>query len=135
MFENRFIILQEWNSEREVKFEDSLHVAGQSIPDPNMTVKTSEGCSIPLGNIVQNTMLDSNRRWWHNSYSEYVVAKEDNIMLRYIIKFGDGSRVYSRKDFYMKDGDDGINGHEELDNSGQDNVSNQSDSESDIDSD
>ena len=100
-----------------------------------MIVMTSEGCSIPLGRIVENSMLDSNRRWWHHNYSEYVVAKEENIMLRYIIKFGDGSKVYSREDLYMQDGDcnDG-----EPDNvladSNQDSNSYHSDSESEMDS-
>ena len=28
-------------------------MAGHNIPDPKMTVKTSEGCTIPLGNIVE----------------------------------------------------------------------------------
>ena len=99
-----------------------------------MTVKTSEGCSIPLGRIVENSMLDSNRRWWHHNYSEYVLAKEENIMLRYIIKFGDGSRVYSREDLYMQDGD--INGERDnvLEDSDKDSDSNHSDSESEMDS-
>ena len=44
--------------------------------------------------------------YWSSNYSEYVVPKDENIMVRYIIKIGDGTKFYTRKDLYMKDGEE-----------------------------
>ena len=44
--------------------------------------------------------------YWSSNYSEYVVPKDENIMVRYIIKLGDGTKFYTRKDLYMKDGEE-----------------------------
>ena len=44
--------------------------------------------------------------YWSSNYSEYIVPKDENIMVRYIIKIGDGTKFYTRKDLYMKDGEE-----------------------------
>ena len=84
---------------------DSLHVKGRHYPDPAESIKTHEGCNIPVGSIIESKRSDDDDNWWwRGDYSEYVVSREENIMLRYIVKFGDGKKKYSRGDFYMKDG-------------------------------
>ena len=70
-----------------------------------MTIKTSEGHKIPLGTIIPKEFPSGQNQWyWYNDYSEYVVPKEENIMVRYVIRFGDGTKTYTRKDLYMADG-------------------------------
>ena len=87
--------------------KDSLHVKGRNTPGTNLTVKTHEGHSIPLGEIVRDNDDKHKQYYWNSSnYSEYVVPKDKNIMVRYIIKLGDGTKFYTRKDLYMKDGED-----------------------------
>ena len=84
--------------------KDSLHVKGRNTPNSNLTVKTHEGHSIPLGSIVKDQ--DDMKYYWSSNYSEYVVSEDKNIMVRYIIKLGDGTKFYTRKDLYMKDGEE-----------------------------
>lgn len=84
--------------------KDSLHVKGRNTPNTNLTVKTHEGHSIPLGSIEKDQ--DDMKYYWSSNYSEYVVPKDENIMVRYIIKIGDGTKFYTRKDLYMKDGEE-----------------------------
>ena len=84
--------------------KDSLHVKGRNTPNTNLTVKTHEGHSIPLGAIEKAE--DDKQYYWSITYSEYVVPKDKNIMVRYIIKLGDGTKFYTRKDLYMKDGEE-----------------------------
>ena len=84
--------------------KDSLHVKGRNTPNTNLTVKTHEGHSIPLGAIKK--AQDDKQYYWSITYSEYVVPKDKNIMVRYIIKLGDGTKFYTRKDLYMKDGEE-----------------------------
>ena len=70
-----------------------------------MTIKTSEGHKIPLGTIIPRESPSKQNHWyWYNDYSEYVIPKEENIMVRYVIRFGDGTKTYTRKDLYMTDG-------------------------------
>ena len=70
-----------------------------------MTIKTSEGHKIPLGTIIPRESPSGQNHWyWYNDYSEYVIPKEENIMVRYVIRFGDGTKTYTRKDLYMTDG-------------------------------
>ena len=88
---------------------------------------------IYAGRIIEEKPKEdiSNNWWsyrhWRNDYSEYVVPKEENIMVRYVIKFGDGTKEYSRKDLYMDDGNDshmnGIftNGNDDDDEDNEDN--------------
>ena len=84
--------------------KDSLHVKGRNTPNTNLTVKTYEGHSIPLGSIEKDQ--DDMKYYWSSNYSEYVVSKDKNIMVRYILKLGDGTKFYTRKDLYMKDGEE-----------------------------
>ena len=104
------INLKKWkyNSPREEKIEDSLLVEGKHVPDPKLTVKTSEGHIIPLGKIIPKEIDPKEKHawYWYNQYSEYVVPKEENIMVRYVIRLGDGTKEYTRKDLYMIDGDE-----------------------------
>ena len=68
-------------------------------------IKTSEGHQIPLGRIIPKEFPSGqNHGYWINDYSEYVVPKGENIMVRYVIRFGDGTKAYTRKDLYMVDG-------------------------------
>lgn len=72
-----------------------------------MIIKTSEGQKIPIGRRIifkKECPSGQNHEYWINDYSEYVVPKGENIMVRYVIKFGDGTKAYTRKDLYMVDG-------------------------------
>ena len=100
-------LFQKWkyDSQREEQIKDSLLVEGRHIPDNNLTIKTSEGQRIPLGTIIPKEFPSGQNHWyWYNDYSEYVIPKEENIMVRYVIRFGDGTKTYTRKDLYMADG-------------------------------
>ena len=74
---------------------------GSHCPDEKGDIKTYEGHIIPAGTIIREKHRKS-----YSDYSEYIVDREENIMVRYIIKFGDGTKKYSRKDLHMKGGDD-----------------------------
>ena len=78
----------------------SLFVRGSNCPDEKSNIKTYEGHIIPAGKIVKEKQTS------YSNYSEYIVKKEENIMVRYIIRFGDGTKKYSRKDLHMKGGEE-----------------------------
>ena len=69
-----------------------------------MSLKTKGGHIIPLGKIVPRKKEESQNNWcWNNlDYSEYVVYRPENIVIRYIIKIGDGDKEYSHQDLFMK---------------------------------
>ena len=73
---------------------------GSNRPDEKSNIKTYEGHILPLGKIVKEKQTS------YSNYSEYIVKKEENIMVRYIIRFGDGTKKYSRKDLHMKGGEE-----------------------------
>ena len=104
---NAIINLQKWkyDSQAEKQRKNSLLVEGKHIPDSKLIIKTSEGQQIPLGRIIKKEFPSGqNHEYWFNEYSEYVVPKGENIMVRYVVKFGDGTKAYTRKDLYMVDG-------------------------------
>ena len=81
---------------------DSLLLRGQNIPDEKMTLKTRSGYFMPLGRIIKKPNKES-RSWRRQDYSEYVVFNADSIVVRYIVKIGDGEKQYSKKDLFMKE--------------------------------
>ena len=83
---------------------ESKFVRGRNRPDESGHMKTYEGHVIPLGRIVQSET--EHNQWYMPDYSEYIVASQDNIMVRYIIKIGRGDKKYSGRDLYMREADD-----------------------------
>merc|ERR1719154_99717 len=82
---------------------DSLHVVGQNIPDEIMTVKTKEGYSIPLGKIIPKKVAKEDAWSWNKlNYSEYIVYRPENMVIRYIVKIGEGSTEYTDQDLFIK---------------------------------
>ena len=77
-----------------------MFVRGSNSPDERCNIKTYEGHIIPAGKIIKE------KKTSYSNYSEYIVNKEENIMVRYIIRFGDGRKKYSRKDLHMKGGEE-----------------------------
>lgn len=69
-----------------------------------MTLKTKGGFSIPLGKIKKRTKKAGENDWYWNrlDYSEYVVYRAESVVIRYIIKIGDGQQEYSQQDLFMK---------------------------------
>ena len=84
---------------------------GTNYPEEKNNIKTCEGHTIPLGKIVKDKERTS-CSYYRPEYSEYIVAREENIMVRYVIRFG-GDKEYSDKDLYNKSGDDGINDNDD----------------------
>ena len=80
-----------------------MFVRGSNCPEERGNIKTSEGHIIPMGKIIKEKHPSRN---CYSEYSEYIVKKEENIMVRYIIRFGDGTKKYSRKDLHMKGGEE-----------------------------
>ena len=76
---------------------------GSNCPDEKRNIKTYEGHIIPAGKITKEKHAS---KTCYSEYSEYIVKDEENIMVRYIIRFGDGTKKYSRKDLHMKGGDE-----------------------------
>ena len=83
---------------------ESKFVRGLNRPDESGHMKTYEGHVIQLGRIVQSET--EHNQWYMPDYSEYIVASQDNIMVRYIIKIGRGDKKYSGRDLYMREADD-----------------------------
>ena len=78
-----------------------MFVRGSNCPDEKRNIKTYEGHIIPAGKIIKEKQTKS-----YSNYSEYIVNKEENIMVRYIIRFGNGTKKYSGKDLHMKGGEE-----------------------------
>ena len=78
---------------------DSLLVQGRHHPSTGQTLKTWQGYEIPLGKIVPKKK--TSQEWWCPKYSEYVVSSSDSVVVKYLVKLGDGLKKYSAKDLYM----------------------------------
>ena len=118
---------------------DSLHVLGDNIPEEKMTLKTKGGFSIPLGKIVRREAEKEEERyyWYKQDYSEYVVYRPENIVLRYIVRIGTGERNYSNDDLLEKHDQPSQNGDTEdaLSNGRVSDTNSNNDSEDEIESD
>ena len=90
-------------SNEDIGKNSSLFVRGSDCPDEKSNIKTYEGHIIPAGKIVKEKQTS---RQSYSNYSEYIVKREENIMVRYIVKFGDGTKKYSGKDLHMKAGEE-----------------------------
>ena len=78
---------------------DSLLVQGRHRPSTGQTLKTWQGYEIPLGKIVPREK--TSREWWCPEYSEYVVSSPDSVVVKYLVKLGNGLKKYSAKDLYL----------------------------------
>ena len=95
---NRFLKLNE--AKKAADENKSLHVLGNHVPDDTMTLKTHHGYSIPVGKIVSRKKKDDHR--YIPDYSEYIVYNASNVVLRYIVKIGDGSKKYDLNEYLME---------------------------------
>ena len=86
--------------------KESVFVRGSKCPDEKGNIKTCEGHIIPAGKIIKEKQEKHASIYHYTEYSEYIIKKEENIMVRYIIRFGDGRKKYSRKDLHMKGGEE-----------------------------
>ena len=97
---------------------DSLRVLGNQGPYDGMDVKTRQGFCVPAGhlksNFEKNSRNDSYRRI---GYNEYIVYDEKRVVIRYLVKLGNGKNRYDEdtgagennmedSDEEMKDSDD-----------------------------
>lgn len=67
---------------------DSVLVVSKEIPDPNEDVTTPYGAIVPAGVRVEQPGLAErfNVRRIYNNHSEYVVYKESQVLIRYIVQ-------------------------------------------------
>lgn len=67
---------------------DSVLVVSKEIPDPNEDVTTPYGAIVPAGVRFEQPGLAErfNVRRIYNNHSEYVVYKESQVLIRYIVK-------------------------------------------------
>ena len=92
-----------WGSPGESGGSESKFVRGQNRPEESGDMMTCEGHVIPLGRIVKDK---EDGKWYRPDYSEYIVASQENIMVRYIIKAGRADKKYSGRDLYMNEAED-----------------------------
>ncbi len=68
---------------------NSVLAVSTEIPDPNEDVTTQYGAIVPAGVRINQPGLaekfNTNRIW--NNRSEYVVYKESQVLIRYIVQF------------------------------------------------
>ena len=60
----------------------------KEIPDPSEDVTTPYGAKVPAGIRVQQPGLAErlNVRYIYNNHSEYVVYKESQVLIRYVVQ-------------------------------------------------
>lgn len=67
---------------------DSVLLTSSEVPDPSEDVTTPYGAVVPAGvRITQNSEV-------YNSHSEYVVYKESQVLIRYIVQLKTTRRSY-----------------------------------------
>ena len=67
---------------------DSVLLASREVPDPSEDVTTPYGAVVPAGvRITQNKEI-------YNNHSEYVVYKESQVLIRYIVQLKTTRRTY-----------------------------------------
>jgi len=67
---------------------NSVLAVSREVPDPNENVTTPYGAVVPAGvRINQSGLAEKfNNRFFYNNYSEYVVYKESQVLLRYVMQ-------------------------------------------------
>ena len=67
----------------------SRKIPGTAEPNPvdDLTLCTPGAPVMPLGGLVQAPKEDNRRRWYGPSESEYLIFDENQIALRYLIRF------------------------------------------------
>jgi len=70
--------------EKAKKGYHSTEAIGSTKPDPDSTIILPNGCSVPVGKLVD---IPNPRGGWGSYPSEYIVYEESQVRLRYIIQF------------------------------------------------
>ena len=67
---------------------DSVLLISNEIPDPSENVTTPYGAIVPAGVRIKQPGLEErfNIRYIYNSESEYVVYKESQVLIRYVVQ-------------------------------------------------
>ena len=67
---------------------NSVLAVSTEVPDPSEDVTTPYGAVVPAGVRINQPGLAEkfNTRYFYNNYSEYVVYKESQVLLRYVVQ-------------------------------------------------
>ena len=67
---------------------DSVLAISNEIPDPSEDVTTPYGAVVPAGVRIKQPGLEErfNVRYFYNNQSEYVVYKESQVLIRYVVQ-------------------------------------------------